>query len=157
MFVIYSCFTAAYPVTVGMQQTDYTVDEVAGYQLVCVGVLSGEIAGRELTFQYSTASGTASMIIIILSKKTYVSNILFTATSDYVANTGFVTITEDALPQCVSIGIRSDSSSENKECFSFQISSITVAGLSVSPSEAEICINDKKIVSYLKLNFSAGI
>ena len=54
---------AAYSVTVGMQQTAYRIDEVDGYQLVCVGVLSGDIAGRELTFDYSTTSGTASAYV----------------------------------------------------------------------------------------------
>ena len=50
----------AYSVTVGMQQTAYTVGEVDGYQLVCFELVSGDLAGRELTFDYSTTSGTAS-------------------------------------------------------------------------------------------------
>lgn len=49
-----------------MQQTAYRVDEVDGYQLVCFGILSGDIAGRELTFEYSTTSGTACMNVYIL-------------------------------------------------------------------------------------------
>lgn len=52
---------AAYSVTVGFEQTAYTVDEVDDYQLVCFKVLSGNLASRELTFDYTTTSGTASM------------------------------------------------------------------------------------------------
>ena len=46
-------------VTIGMMQTEYTVGEVDGYQLVCFGVLSGDIDNREIVFTYSTSSGTA--------------------------------------------------------------------------------------------------
>ena len=46
--------------TVGFEQTAYTVTEIDGYQLACFKVLSGDIAGRELAFDYSTSSGTAS-------------------------------------------------------------------------------------------------
>ena len=53
---------AVLPVTVGIQQTAYTVDEVDDYQLVCVEVLAGDIDGREVTVNYLTASGSASMI-----------------------------------------------------------------------------------------------
>ena len=47
--------------TVGFEQSAYTVDEVDSYQLACFAVLSGDIAGRELAFDYTTTSGTASM------------------------------------------------------------------------------------------------
>ena len=52
----------AYAVTVGMQQTSYTIGEVDEHQLVCFEVLSGDLVGRELVFDYSTTSGTASMV-----------------------------------------------------------------------------------------------
>ena len=68
-----------------------------------------------------------------------------TATSDYTARSGSVTITEDVLFQCVSIPIRSDSTTETtNECFKFRISTAaTIDGLSVQPNEAEICIVDR--------------
>ena len=44
---------------VGFQQTAYTIDEVDGYQLVCIQVLSGDVDGREIMLDYSTSSGTA--------------------------------------------------------------------------------------------------
>ena len=47
-----------------MQQTAYTVGEVDDYQLVCFEVLSGDIDGREIVIDYSTASGTASMYML---------------------------------------------------------------------------------------------
>ena len=53
---------AAYSVTVGFEETAYTVTEVDGYQLACFKVLSGDLAGRELEFDYSTSSGTASKL-----------------------------------------------------------------------------------------------
>ena len=56
-----------------------------------------------------------------------------------------MTLTEEALLQCVPISIRYDSTTEtNPEYFTFQISSaVTVHGLSVEPSEAEISIFDR--------------
>ena len=54
----------ALPVTIGIQQTAYTVTEVDDYQLVCFEVLSGDIDGREIVIDYSTASGTASMYML---------------------------------------------------------------------------------------------
>lgn len=51
---------AALSVTVGIQQTTYTIGEIDDYQLVCIEVLSGDIDGREIVFDYSTASGSAS-------------------------------------------------------------------------------------------------
>ena len=67
------------------------------------------------------------------------------ATSDYTSTTGKATITEDALRQCVSIPIKTDSVTETtNQCFTFKItSSSTVDGLTVSPSQTEICIVDK--------------
>ena len=57
--------TAAYSVTVGMQQTAYTVTEVDEYQLVCFEVLAGDVEGREIVIDYSTTSGTASKLSIV--------------------------------------------------------------------------------------------
>ena len=47
---------------VGFEQTAYTVDEVDGYQLVCIVVLSGDVDGREIVLDYKTSSGTASRL-----------------------------------------------------------------------------------------------
>ena len=55
-----------------------------------------------------------------------------------------MTITEDAQFQCVSIPIYADSLTESLQCFTFQISAgATIDGLSVEPSNAEICIVDR--------------
>ena len=45
----------------GLEHTAYTVDEVDGFQLVCIDVLSGDIDGRDIILHYSTSSGSASM------------------------------------------------------------------------------------------------
>ncbi|CAI8052156.1 hypothetical protein GBAR_LOCUS28548, partial [Geodia barretti] len=112
------------PVTIGMEQTEYTVGEVDDYQLVCFGVLSGNIDSREIVFDYTTASGTAD-------------------TSDYSSRSGEVLISEDAPVQCVSVPIRSDSITESEQCFTFEITARgSTSGLTVSPSGAEICITD---------------
>ena len=59
-------------------------------------------------------------------------------------------ITEDSLLQCISIPIRSDTYIESEECFTFEITSrTTVAGLSVEPSETEICITDRDCELYI--------
>ena len=58
-YIIGDILFSAYSVTVGVQQTAYTVGEVDGYQLVCFELVSGDLARRELTFDYSTTSGTA--------------------------------------------------------------------------------------------------
>lgn len=70
-------FTKAYSVTVGLQQTAYTVTEVDDYQLVCFEVLSGDVDGRELVFDYSTASGTASKLMAIEVNSMFESRFLF--------------------------------------------------------------------------------
>ena len=49
---------------VGLEETAYTVDEVDSYQLVCIGVLSGDVDGREITLSYSTTSGTACKSLV---------------------------------------------------------------------------------------------
>ena len=64
-------------------------------------------------------------------------------TSDYTSKSGEVTITEDSLMQCVSIPIRTDSITESEQCFNFDITARgSVTGLTVAPSETEICITD---------------
>ena len=50
----------------GLEKTAYTVDEIGSYQLVCVGVLSGDVNGREMMLSYSTTSGTACMLLLVL-------------------------------------------------------------------------------------------
>jgi hypothetical protein len=125
------CITdnSAYSVTIGLQQTAYTVTEVDEQQLVCFEVLSGDVNGREFVIDYTTSSGTAT-------------------TTDYTTTSGEVTITEDVLFHCVSIPIRADSSTETiNECFTFQISAAaTIDGLSIQNNEAEICIVDKNAI-----------
>lgn len=66
-------------------------------------------------------------------------------TNDYSARSGHVTITDDAQFQCVSIPISDDNSRESSyECFTFHISAVsTINGLSVEPSEANVCIIDR--------------
>ena len=46
--------------TVGLQQTMYSVRESDGVQLVCTTVLSGSVAGRSITIDYETADGVAA-------------------------------------------------------------------------------------------------
>ena len=67
----------AYAVTVGLQQTAYTVTEVDDYQLVCFEVLSGDVDGRELVFSYSTVSGTASKLVAIEVPSMFKSHFLY--------------------------------------------------------------------------------
>ena len=45
--------------TVGLQQTVYSVRESDGVQLVCTTVLSGSVAGRTITMNYETEDGVA--------------------------------------------------------------------------------------------------
>ena len=45
--------------TVGVQQTMYSVTESGGNQVVCVAVLSGRIAGRNVLINYETSDGSA--------------------------------------------------------------------------------------------------
>jgi hypothetical protein len=64
-------------------------------------------------------------------------------TTSETANDSF-TFSDDALIQCVPVPITSDSVKEpGEECFTFTISTTTsVAGLTLSPSETEICIEE---------------
>ena len=50
---------------VGFEQSSYRVDEVDSYQMVCIEVLSGDVDGREIVLDYSTASGTASKLVVV--------------------------------------------------------------------------------------------
>ena len=59
MQTLYIHLPSALSVTVGMQQTAYTVGEVDDYQLVCFKVLSGDLDNHEIVFDYTTTSGTA--------------------------------------------------------------------------------------------------
>ena len=58
------CLTAT-PVTIGLQQTAYSVYETDEYQVVCAEVLSGDIAGRNIEIDYITTSDTASMYTML--------------------------------------------------------------------------------------------
>ena len=51
--------TTATTVTIGLQETSYSVYETDEYQVVCAEVLSGDIAGRNIVIEYSTESDTA--------------------------------------------------------------------------------------------------
>ena len=59
--LLYCCDTShtATEVTVGLQQTMYSVREGDSVQLVCTTVLSGSVAGRTITINYETADGAA--------------------------------------------------------------------------------------------------
>ena len=59
----------ATPVTIGLQQTAYSVYETDEYQVVCAEVLSGDIAGRNIKIDFITTSDTASMYIIMLKNR----------------------------------------------------------------------------------------
>ena len=50
----------AHPVTIGLQQTSYAVDEVDGTVAVCMKVISGDVDGRNIVINYATSSGTAN-------------------------------------------------------------------------------------------------
>ena len=68
---------------------------------------------------------------------------IISAPGDYTALNDSFEISDSALLQCVPISITSDSVDEEQECFTFSLSTATsVAGLTLSPSEAEICISD---------------
>ena len=48
-------FLAAFtttPVTIGIQQLQYSVQDTADYQFVCAEVMSGSIAGRDIILRY---------------------------------------------------------------------------------------------------------
>ena len=140
--------------TIGLQQTAYTVTEDDEQQLVCFEVLSGDVNGREFVIDYTTSSGTASKLmkgmliadILLRLLCIYNCNVIYPlATNDYTTASGEVTITEDVLFHCVSIPISADYSTETiNECFTFQISAAaTIDGLSIQNNEAEICIVDR--------------
>ena len=48
------------PITIGVQHTTYSVGEIDGTQAVCIEVISGDTAGREIVINYSTTDGSAS-------------------------------------------------------------------------------------------------
>ena len=104
--------------------------------------------------------GTSTLIILlkVIQQKvlyTFIQLIIFkcvqklqksciiSAPGDYTALNDSFEISDSALLQCVPISITSDSVDEEQECFTFSLSTATsVAGLTLSPSEAEICISD---------------
>ena len=58
-FIEWYVHTAATSVTIGLQETSYSVYETDEYQVVCVEVRSGDIAGRYIDIEYTTESDTA--------------------------------------------------------------------------------------------------
>ena len=52
------CYTAT-QVTIGLQQTSYTVTEDQTIVLICTAVEAGSIAGRTITIDYQTVNGDA--------------------------------------------------------------------------------------------------
>ena len=67
---------------------------------------------------------------------------LFVAPTDYVTQTGSLTISGARATECVSIPILADGIDEpDMECFAASISS-TSPGLLLNPSVATICINE---------------
>ena len=72
----------------------------------------------------------------------------FKATDDFTALNDSFTLSEDTQIQCVPIPITSDSVDEpGLECFFFTISNASgVDGLTLCPSQAEICVSDSKYI-----------
>ena len=66
------------------------------------------------------------------------------APSDFTAQNNTCKLSSNAPLQCIPIAITSDSVVEpGQECFTFAISTVTsIAGLTLSPYETEICISD---------------
>ena len=58
-------FFAAIPITIGMRQSLYYVNEDAGALTVCYEVLSGRTAERSIRMQLRTVEGDAKGIIAI--------------------------------------------------------------------------------------------
>ena len=138
----------------------YETDE---YLVVCAEVISGDIAGR--TIDYITTSDTAQCMCKYIIAGIYISliasiiapisnftsltfNILLSfspsAPSDFTAQNNTCKLSSNAPRQCIPIAITSDSVVEpGQECFTFAISTVaSIAGLTLSPSETEICIAD---------------
>ena len=71
---------------------------------------------------------------------------LLTAPSDYLPVSGNFDMTDFNTIQCIPITIISDSTTETSdECFTYTISSISsIAGLTLSPTTATICISDEE-------------
>ena len=53
------------PVTIGLQQGYYSILEGSKLVQVCVQVVSGEIAGRSISIEYTTLNGSADGIILV--------------------------------------------------------------------------------------------
>ena len=72
------------------------------------------------------------------------------ASSDFTAQNNTYQFSSNVLLQCIPIGITSDSVDEpGQECFTFSISSQrSIPGLTISPSEAKICISDFEGINY---------
>ena len=140
-------FVTVTPVTIGLEQTAYTVIEDDTIVLVCTAVQSGSIAGRTITIDYATADDTAEgkcrrhcsplLVYVVIS--------FLPASSDYSSASGNFDMTDTNTVQCIPITIISDNNSENSsECFTYTISSTaSTAGLTLSLTTATVCINDE--------------
>ena len=54
-----SIFFTVIPVTIGVRQPFYSVNENSGSVSICIDVLSGRTAGRIITFYDQTVAGAA--------------------------------------------------------------------------------------------------
>ena len=55
------------PVTIGLQESQYTVTESEDYQFVCAEVQSGDVAGRDIEIDFVIDdSGIVSMSQVVL-------------------------------------------------------------------------------------------
>ena len=50
-FVLFTALTTT-PVTIGLEQLQYTVSDTTDYQFVCAEVRFGSVAGRDIEMQY---------------------------------------------------------------------------------------------------------
>ena len=62
--LLFCLFSAAIPITIGMRQSLYYVNEDAGALIVCYEVLSGRTAERSIRMQLRTVEGDAKGIIV---------------------------------------------------------------------------------------------
>ncbi|CAI8052157.1 hypothetical protein GBAR_LOCUS28549, partial [Geodia barretti] len=106
------------PVTIGLQESQYTVTESEDYQFVCAEVQSGDVAGRDIEIDFVIDDSDGAM-----------------------TQNGTLLFTDDATIQCVAVSVSSVSAgSTDESCLTLTLSpSTTVTGLTISPSLATIC------------------
>ena len=64
IFLHICLFSAAIPITIGMRQSLYYINEDAGALTVCYEVLSGRTADRSINMQLRTVEGDAKGILV---------------------------------------------------------------------------------------------